>query len=277
MSEAIQFETPENIELSYHPAGLGTRFTAWLVDVLIMFVVGFVLIVLLIVAASAWQSVWRELVSPIDDMFRDMDPESLEDQNVVVFYFFGIGALLMGLGSFFYYGFLELFMRGQTFGKKMLGIRVVKSSGFSLDAVSILVRNIFRVIDHIPPLWLVPLLSARSQRAGDMVGGTIVVEDRVEQLSGLRERLSVRTATDAKFRFDAGRLKKLKPADVMAVERLFERWHSIPLAKRDRFLTQIVDALVVRVGFDAPSREEGVRFLEDLLAAEYRRQARELG
>ena len=41
---------------------------------------------------------------------------------------------------------------GQTLGKRMCKIRVVKADGFALDAVSVFMRNVFRVADHLPIL-----------------------------------------------------------------------------------------------------------------------------
>lgn len=153
---------------------------------------------------------------------------------------------------------------------------MVKIDGFSLDAVSILVRNIFRVVDHLPLLWIVPLLSAKSQRLGDMVAGTIVIQQEVPKLTGVRARLSGRAAADATFRFDAGQLKKLRPQDVDAVERLLERWRELPAQRRASLVEQIATGLVLRLEVNAPAEGERAQFLEDLLAAEYRRQARQL-
>ena len=136
---------------------------------------------------------------------------SHQDPTVAVMYFVGIAVLVWGLGSFVYFTACELFWRGQTIGKRMSNLRVVKQDGFALDAVSVLVRNVFRTVDHLPPLWLVPLVSKQSQRFGDMVSGTVVISDTLQTLAGVRESLSARNAVEAQFRFDAGVLKKLRP------------------------------------------------------------------
>ena len=76
-------------------------------------------------------------------------------------YTLGIFWLVYSLGSFLYFGCCELLMRGQTIGKRSVHIRVVKTDGFSLDPQSIFVRTIFRVIDHLPMLFIVPLVTER--------------------------------------------------------------------------------------------------------------------
>ena len=36
MSVPLKYETPENVQIEYRPAGLGTRFIAWFVDQIIL-------------------------------------------------------------------------------------------------------------------------------------------------------------------------------------------------------------------------------------------------
>ena len=119
---------------------------------------------------------------------------------------------------------------------------------------------------------------------GDMIAGTLVIQDATETLNGPRARLSGRSAAESHFRFDAGQLKKLQPQDVPSIERLLSRWHEIPFTLRDELLSQIMPGLCGRLGVDPPDADAGDRdtdarhrFLEDLLAAEYRRQDRQLG
>ena len=91
---------------------------------------------------------------------------------------FGIFYLGFALSDWMYFGLSELLLRGQTFGKRQMGIRVVKADGFSLDPSAILLRTLFRVIDNMPPMWIVPLMTEKRQRLGDFVAGTIVVADQ---------------------------------------------------------------------------------------------------
>lgn len=280
---AIQFETPENVQLSYKPAGLGTRFLAWFVDGVILFVCLLLLLFIVMIAGAISDSLLKDITDRLRDATEGVDPNDPESAQRVIMYLAGLWVLVWGLGSFFYYGISELCLRGQTFGKRASKIRVVKVDGFALDAVSILVRNVFRVLDHLPVLWIVPLLSARSQRFGDMIAGTIVVEDEPAKLSGPRHTLANRSAVDARFRFDAGQLKKLRPQDVQAMEQLLERWAEITVDRREQFVSTIVYSLSQRLDCEPPPSDGNPAndsrrvFLEDLLAAEYRRQSRQLG
>lgn len=93
-----------------------------------------------------------------------------------------VSALAALLGFALYNGYfivLEWLMNGQTPGKRLLQIRVVKQGGYALRFLDTLSRNLLRVIDFLPLFYgvgLVSLLLTRdSQRLGDLVAGTLVV------------------------------------------------------------------------------------------------------
>jgi uncharacterized RDD family membrane protein YckC len=261
----LHFETPENVSVNFSPAGLGTRYVAWFVDQIFVWVLTIGLLFVLLCAGASFQGL-AEVVSGLDDG---------NSESVMIF--IGIIMLVWGLGSFVYFGLCEFFMRGQTPGKRMSNIRVIKADGFSLDAPSILVRNVFRVLDHIPVLWIVPVLSVRSQRAGDMIAGTVVVSDEQQELSAVRTELAERSALESEFRFDPTGLSQLNDVDLQGSEQLLERWSSLPVQQREQLLATMVESLTGKLNVEAPEPSQRLRFLEDLLAAELRRQQRGLG
>lgn len=73
----------------------------------------------------------------------------------------------------------EHLWRGQTLGKRVMKLRVVDASGFSLRLGQIVARNLLRYVDMIPLGYflggLCSLLGRKAQRLGDIVAGTIVV------------------------------------------------------------------------------------------------------
>ncbi|WP_336359245.1 RDD family protein [Haladaptatus sp. ZSTT2] len=68
---------------------------------------------------------------------------------------------------------------GQTFGKRLMKIVVVKEDGGPTDMEASLIRNVLRLVDNFPFIYLVGLLfiwfSDRDQRLGDMLADTVVV------------------------------------------------------------------------------------------------------
>jgi len=69
---------------------------------------------------------------------------------------------------------------GQTIGKKFTHIRVVKEDGSRCDFGSALLRNILRIVDHLPFLYILGIIliaaTEKRQRLGDMLAKTIVVK-----------------------------------------------------------------------------------------------------
>ena len=78
-----------------------------------------------------------------------------------------------------YFILLEWLLNGQTPGKRLLHIRVIKQGGYALRFFDTLLRNLLRVVDFLPLFYgvgLTSLLFTRdSQRLGDLVAGTLVV------------------------------------------------------------------------------------------------------
>jgi len=267
MSSKIQFETPENIRVSYQLAGPGTRFVAWFVDCILLLILSIVILIVLVILGGSVESVLRST----------LDESNSRNPPKIVMYIAGLFWLAWSLGSFFYFGLSELLLRGQTLGKRQMRIRVVKSDGFSLDPGSIFVRTIFRIIDQLPPLWLIPLVSHKTQRLGDLVAGTVVIADQTSGVGSVREVLANRKAAESRFQFDAGALGRARRQDIEAVERILDRWNTLSVQQREQLLRQIVPPLAARMRVEAPIDSERLQFLEDLLSAEYRRQYRKLG
>lgn len=69
---------------------------------------------------------------------------------------------------------------GQTIGKKLTHIRVIKEDGSRCDFGSALVRNVLRIVDHLPFLYILGIIliaaTDKRQRLGDMLAKTIVVK-----------------------------------------------------------------------------------------------------
>jgi uncharacterized RDD family membrane protein YckC len=105
----------------------------------------------------------------------------------------GMGLLLIGIFLNFwgYFIFFEVLRKGQTPGKKMFGLRVVRSSGVKVGWGASFMRNLVRFADMMPLLpsfqlgvfafsyYLFGVVSClvtrRFQRLGDLVADTVVI------------------------------------------------------------------------------------------------------
>jgi uncharacterized RDD family membrane protein YckC len=164
----VTIRTPENIELSYALAGPGSRAVAYLVDVFLMFAVFQLLINLFAVVLGL-------LIAAVGGA---SDP-----------WIAGILALAsFGLYNGYFIVF-EWLLNGQTPGKRILHVRVIKQGGYSLRFFDTLLRNLLRVVDFLPLFYGVGLtsllLTRDSQRLGDLIAGTLVVYQEPVQTDAL--------------------------------------------------------------------------------------------
>ncbi|MCL8008893.1 RDD family protein [Gelidibacter japonicus] len=152
MSE-LQINTTQNVKINFTASGVGERLMAFIIDMLIK--IGYITILNMSLGA-----------------FQDMDQWSQ----------IGINTLL-GLPIVFYTLVLEALLEGQTIGKKIVKIKVVKIDGYQASLADYVVRWFFRIVDiYIFGLgFFVILFSKRSQRLGDMAAGTsvILLKDKV--------------------------------------------------------------------------------------------------
>ncbi|HEY2593531.1 MAG TPA: RDD family protein [Chloroflexota bacterium] len=164
--------TPERVSLEYGIAGVGSRGGAVLVDTLLQAIV-LLLVTLALAGATA-------AASSFVDSFSG-----------------GTGILVLGLWLFAslvissgYFMVFEIVWNGQTPGKRLLGLRVIRESGYPIRPVDSVTRNLVRIVDWLPVGYgvgvLVMLLNPRARRLGDFAGGTLVVrEGRQRTLSTL--------------------------------------------------------------------------------------------
>ena len=77
---------------------------------------------------------------------------------------------------------LEIIWNGQSPGKRAIGLRVVKTSGYPITAVTALIRNVVRLVDWLPAFYAVGVITMianrHARRLGDLVAGTMVIKEK---------------------------------------------------------------------------------------------------
>jgi uncharacterized membrane protein SpoIIM required for sporulation/uncharacterized RDD family membrane protein YckC len=90
---------------------------------------------------------------------------------------------------FLYHLLLEPVMAGRTPGKRMAGLRVLTLEGQVPTTGALITRNVFRIIDSLPVLYVVGLLfvffGRRHLRLGDIAAGTVIAVERAPFLEKL--------------------------------------------------------------------------------------------
>ncbi|MEM3072637.1 MAG: RDD family protein [Candidatus Bathyarchaeia archaeon] len=112
-----------------------------------------------------------------------------------------LGELYVALGIYFfiqvgYFTVMEGFS-GASLGKRLLRLKVLRERGGPCGFGAAFVRNFLRLVDMLPGLYIVGIISilrsANKQRLGDRLAGTIVVDARPERMRGPSERQKVET------------------------------------------------------------------------------------
>jgi uncharacterized RDD family membrane protein YckC len=160
VSTDLVIETPENVVLSYRLAGPAVRLLAYLVDLAIRIIIltGFLVAVM---AAGLSAVVGRS--------------------SGVLGVSMGMFLVAVFLVDWAYFGLSEAFFRGKTLGKHLFGLRVFQEQGYPATVWGALLRNFVRAADNLS-LWgvcfVTMVISGRFRRLGDLVGQTVVIEER---------------------------------------------------------------------------------------------------
>lgn len=238
-ADRVRFETPEDVELSFDLAGPGSRAAAALVDYLIIGVVVLALLALLAGAGAIAFSV-RDLFDP--DTLAELSGFALA---VLVAAVFGV--------NLFYFVAMEQLLSGQSVGKRLFGLRVVREGGYAVTFASSLVRNVMRMIDMLPGPYLVGLLSVvlskERRRLGDFVAGTLVVRHSaltapVTHFEGARYS----TLEAREFALTRVEIEKLGPDVLSLLEGYFSRVEKMDVLRARELTRSVAGNLAGRMG-----------------------------
>jgi uncharacterized membrane protein SpoIIM required for sporulation len=122
-----------------------------------------------------------------------------------------------------YHLVLEVLLRGRTPGKRIAAVRIVAQDGATASVGALLIRNVFRVIDSLPGVYGVGLLTAMIRkdhvRIGDLAAGTLLVYDPGDARlpAGRDARTTLwQTANARARRLACGRARDMADANRMA-------------------------------------------------------------
>jgi uncharacterized RDD family membrane protein YckC len=151
----ITITTPQNTEIEYELGSLGDRIIGALIDWLI--IIAYVIVIMAVF------------------VFGRSGGFSGSYQVVLV---------LFALPPVFYDLACELFLNGQSMGKKVMGIKVISLSGEQPSFSQYLNRWIFRLVDFTISSNMVGLImvaaTEKKQRLGDLIAGTVLVKTKLQ-------------------------------------------------------------------------------------------------
>ena len=274
-SNLFPITTPEGISIEFSSSTAGDRMAAFLLDLLIIALLIFALGLLFIA-----------LVSVIE---LEVGTVALALTQVAVFLVFN-----------FYFIISEMTYSGTTVGKRRMGLRVIARDGGQLTGEMIVARNLTRDLEIYLPInvlmapealfgqeaglgvaasfvWLLvlllfPLFNSRRLRLGDLIGGTIVVDQPTADLlpdlatTGSQVPSSGEIAR-GRFEFDRQHLEHYGIHELQFLEDIFHK-HSRGEAPPE-LLGEIARRIQRRIGWKAsqePGQDE--EFLQSFYTAQ---------
>jgi uncharacterized RDD family membrane protein YckC len=241
--EISTIETPERIAVEIPLAGVGTRAVAYLIDLC------WQVVPLILLGVIAYAILPGEL-RPSEFYAQDAHGQPKLPLPAIAFM-----SMVMFVTNFGYFALFELLWKGQSPGKRALGIRVVRDGGLPVDGRASLIRNLLRSVDILPGTYLVGiftlLLGGQGKRVGDYAAGTLVVRELPEP------EPAVTAATRSASTPDL-----LTPAERSLVSEFLARRPGFSPVARVQLASDLAQRLSNRLGRPAPLDAEA--FLEQL-------------
>jgi uncharacterized RDD family membrane protein YckC len=179
-----------------------------------------------------------------------------------------------------YYIFFEMLTNGQSPGKRLVGLRVLRSNGTPIALSESVIRNLVRLIDFLPSLYGVGVVTMfidrRSRRLGDLAAGTLVVHElksiSLANLEASQRTLSASTGPAAPPAAPGALpVERLSANELNMADEFLRRRHE--LYNRPALALRIAAMLSERLGLGEAPKEakEAEKFIEQIVRAQQAR------
>ena len=182
--ETLIIETPERVPLEFALASIGNRFLAVAIDHFIQYFT-IILVAWFFLSIAGYTS--GDVADAPDKLLNDLPKWTLALTIIILFLIFSG-----------YFILFEWLWNGQTPGKRLMKLRVIREDGRPVTLWVAIARNLLRICDAVPgfvlPVYSIGLIvifmSNRDQRVGDIFAGTVVVRERAGEAPTLAETFS---------------------------------------------------------------------------------------
>ncbi|MCW8812321.1 MAG: RDD family protein [Chlorobium sp.] len=236
--QTIEIQTAQNVNIEYPVASVGDRVVAAIIDQLIM--VGYLIAIIFL---YIWLLNLTE-GSPL---------------HFPVAYF-----VILFLPLFFYHLLCETFLNGQSFGKKIMKMRVVKLDGSQAGIGSYFLRWILAPIDiyftYGSVGLITMLINGKGQRLGDLAANTTIVKLKTE--AKLDD--TILQATPVNYEVKLPEVSNLNDKDISIVKEVLDLNYKNPDAVMyEKILYKTKEAIEKKIG--VTSNLHPLTFLDTVL------------
>lgn len=253
--DRLTIDTPEQIQLEFPLAGIGSRFLAVFIDTLLQGVLYTAGIIAFLAAAP--------YLKGMSGVIAHLHLSPNWAAALVIFFLFSV--------YWGYFALFEIIWRGQTPGKRLAKIRVIKESGRPINAYEAIARNLMRAVDYLPGMYVIGLItmmiSTQNRRLGDYVAGSVVVHDKLPEL--IRPDWS--SATQAASTDTS--ISKITPEELVLIETYLQRRWDLDPAVRLETRDKIAARITGKTGIQRSPEQSNDDFLE-MIAKQVRDSAR---
>lgn len=238
--QTIDIRTTQNVTIEYELASLRERALALLVDWLIVGVFFFVLLFLLIGAFG----------------------DALFSNGFMVYFVY----IILPFGGFMaYHFFSEMLANGQSWGKKAMGIKVVRVDGAEPGLSDYFLRAIFHIMDTFTFGVIGALLissSPKNQRLGDMTANTTVIRVRHEVRFRLEDILKISSIENYQPVYPE--VRRLSEQDMLLIKHLLTHFRQFPNPAHAKAVNEAVAHLTDILQIEEKPQDK-IEFLKTLI------------
>ncbi len=237
----IEITTTQHVTIEYELSSVRDRIVAFLIDVMIVGVAYLVLVLALV----------------------NTLPEEIFDSSLSA----NLVIRLLPIGLFIAYQlFSEILSNGQSWGKKAMGIQVVRLDGKEPELSDYLLRAIFHIIDTLLSVGIVAALlissSAKSQRLGDMTANTTVIKLRSSLRFQLEDILKINSLDDYQPTYE--QVRQLSEQDMLFIKSAISRYRQHPNEAHSKAIRQLTGHLAEMLDI-AEQPVDNILFLKTLI------------
>lgn len=173
-------------------------------------------------------------------------------------------AIAVFVVAYLYNVLFEVLASGRTPGKRVSHLRVVRQQGSPVDLLASAIRNLVRLVDILPAVYLVGissiLITRQNQRLGDLAADTLVIREAPAERGKpvIASEESSRT-----LETDGWDVSAVSIEELAAVRRFLQRRESLDSGSRRELAHRLEQGLRPKVA-GVPRGLEAERFLEVL-------------
>ena len=244
----LAFKSAQHVLVDFEAASVGQRIGAYFIDTILLSVYMFIAI----------------MAIQFDDIFA----------NFGSWLFFTL--LFIKIPWIIYQPFMEYITGGQTVGKMVVGIRVLKQNGDRVGFKEVMTRWFFRgdflwisanyFILFLPLLNVIDAaicaLSSNNQRIGDFLAGTIVIKSKSSQTYSLSDVLKIQTNDNYTPVYPS--VVRFTDEDMIYVKNCILRYKQYKGKEISNLIYQIADESARLINLEQTPSDK-VKFLETLI------------